>query len=140
MLDFTSRFGRHANRRLRQEKVIWLTTVDEENAPQPRPVWFHWDGETILIFSQKAKAKLRHIPHKAEVSLNFNTDADGGDVLVVFGEAKIWDERPDETRVKSYLRKYRDGIKSLGMTVAEFTESYSVPILVRPQHMLGFVE
>ena len=140
MLDFTSRFGRHASRRLRQEKVIWLTTVDEENAPQPRPVWFHWDGETILIFSQKNKAKLRHIPQTPKVSLNFNTDEDGGDVVVILGEARILDERPDETRVKSYLRKYRDGIKSLDMTVADFTESYSVPILVTPQHMRGFVE
>ena len=140
MLDFTSRFGRHASRRLRQEKVIWLTTVDEENAPQPRPVWFHWDGETILIFSQKNKAKLRHIPQNPKVSLNFNTDEDGGDVVVILGEARILDERPDETRVKSYLRKYRDGIKSLDMTVADFTESYSVPILVTPQHMRGFVE
>ncbi|HZM91753.1 MAG TPA: pyridoxamine 5'-phosphate oxidase family protein, partial [Blastocatellia bacterium] len=47
MLDFSSRFGRHANRRLRQEKIIWLTTVDSKNTPQPRPVWFHWDGQTV---------------------------------------------------------------------------------------------
>jgi PPOX class probable F420-dependent enzyme len=140
MVDFTSQFGRHANRRLRQEKVIWLTTVDEQNAPQPRPVWFHWDGETILIFSQKGKAKLRHIAHNPKVSLNFNTDEDGGDVVVILGEARILDKPPDESRVKSYLRKYREGIKSIDMTVPEFTESYSVPLLVTPEHMRGFVE
>ena len=61
MLDFSTRFGRHVNRRLRQEKIIWLTTVDSNNTPQPRPVWFHWDGETVLIFSERHKAKLRHI-------------------------------------------------------------------------------
>jgi PPOX class probable F420-dependent enzyme len=140
MVDFTSGFGRHANRRLRQEKVIWLTTVDEQNAPQPRPVWFHWDGETILIFSQKGKAKLRHIPHNPKVSLNFNTDEDGGDVVVILGDATILDNPPDESRVKSYLRKYREGIKSLGMTVPEFTESYSLPLIITLQHMRGFVE
>ena len=140
MVDLTGRFGRHANRRLRQEKVIWFITVDEQNAPQPRPVWFHWDGETILIFSQKGKAKLRHIPHNPRISLNFNTAEDGGDVVVILGEAKILDNPPDESRVKSYLRKYRDGIKSLDMTVPDFRESYSVPILVTPQHIRGFVE
>jgi PPOX class probable F420-dependent enzyme len=59
MLNVTSRFGRHVNRRLRQEKIIWLTTVDSHDTPQPRPVWFHWDDKTILIFSEKSKAKLR---------------------------------------------------------------------------------
>ncbi|MBI2997646.1 MAG: pyridoxamine 5'-phosphate oxidase family protein [Deltaproteobacteria bacterium] len=55
MLDFSTRFGWHVNRRLRQEKIIWLTTVDSNNTPQPRPVWFHWDGQTVLIFSEKNK-------------------------------------------------------------------------------------
>ena len=86
MLDFSTRFGRHVNRRLRQEKIIWLTTVDSNNTPQPRPVWFHWDGETVLIFSERHKAKLRHITGNPRVALNFNTDEDGGDVAVLTGD------------------------------------------------------
>jgi hypothetical protein len=38
MLDFESRFGRHAQRRLREDKVIWLITADAQKTPQPRPV------------------------------------------------------------------------------------------------------
>src|SRR5919106_5756809 len=110
MFDLTSRFGRHVNRRLRQEKIIWLTTVDSHDTPQPRPVWFHWDGKTILIFSEKDKAKLRHISHNARVALNFNTDKDGGDVAVVVGDAKILNEPVAPNRVKAYLRKYGKGI------------------------------
>ncbi len=140
MLDFNNRFGRHANRRLRQEKVIWFTTVDSRNTPQPRPVWFHWDGETVLIFSERNKAKLRHIPGNPRVALNFNTDEDGGDVVVLIGEARILDEPPDPNRVKTYLRKYREGIKDLGMTIKEFTDAYAVPILVTPQAMRGFID
>ena len=89
MIDFTSRFGRRVKGRLRREKVIWLTTVDAQNAPQPRPVWFHWDGRTLLIFSENGKAKLRHIARNPAVSLNFNTDQDGGDIAVFFGTARI---------------------------------------------------
>jgi PPOX class probable F420-dependent enzyme len=140
MLDFSTRFGRHVNRRLRQEKIIWLTTVDSNNTPQPRPVWFHWDGETVLIFSERQKAKLRHIAGNPRVALNFNTDEDGGDVVVLIGEAMPLDQPPDPSRVKTYLRKYREGIKDLGMTVQEFSDSYSVPILVTPKSMRGFVE
>ena len=139
MIDFTSRLGRHVKRRLRKEQIIWLTTVDFNDAPQPRPVWFHWD-ETILIFSERGKAKLRHIERNPKVSLNFNTDEDGGDVAVIGGEARIMDAPPASNRVKAYLRKYREGIKSLDMTVAEFSAAYTVPILVTPKALRGFVE
>jgi len=47
---------------------------------------------------------------------------------------------PASNRVKAYLRKYREGIKSLGMTVAEFSAAYTVPILVTPKALRGFVE
>jgi PPOX class probable F420-dependent enzyme len=140
MIDFTSRLGRHVKRRLRRDRVIWLTTVDFNDAPQPRPLWFHWDDETILIFSERGKAKLRHIERNPQVSLNFNTDEDGGDVAVIGGEARIMDAPPASNRVKAYLRKYREGIKSLDMTVAEFTAAYTVPILVTPKALRGFVE
>ena len=140
MLDFHSQFGRHVNRRLREEKIIWLTTVDSENPPQPRPVWFQWDRETVLIFSQQNKAKLRQISRNPRVSLNFNTNEDGGDVAVLIGEGKILDAPPDLSRVKTYLRKYREDIKDLGMSIEEFSHSYSVPILVTLQSMRGFAE
>jgi len=140
MLDFNSRFGRRVNRRLRQESIVWLTTVDAQNTPQPRPVWFHWDGQTVLIFSEQGKAKLRHIARNPRVSLNFNTDKDGGDVAVLIGEARVLDEPPPQVRVESYLKKYTKGIKSLDMTVDEFRAAYSVPILVTPQSMRGLID
>jgi len=140
MLDFSTRFGRHVNRRLRQEKVIWLTTIDSQNTPQPRPVWFHWDGQTILIFSETNKAKLRHLARNRRVALNFNTDEEGGDVAVLLGDALVLDKPPSPNRFKTYIRKYTAGIKDLGMTIAEFTETYTVPILVSPQVMRGFTD
>ena len=140
MINLNSRFGRHVKGRLRREKIIWLTTVDHECRPQPRPVWFHWDGRTALIFSEAGKAKLRHIANNPAVSLNFNSDADGGDVTVLIGTARILQRPPDSRRVKSYLRKYRAGIKDLGMTDKEFAAAYTVPVLVTPQSLRGFIE
>jgi PPOX class probable F420-dependent enzyme len=139
MFDLTTRFGRHVNRRLRQDKIIWLTTIDSHDTPQPRPVWFHWNGKTILIFSEKDTAKLRHIARNPRVALNFNTDDDGGDVSVIVGNAKILGDSPASNRIKTYLRKYSKGIKSLDMTAAEFRGAYTVPILVTPDSMRGFV-
>ncbi len=137
MADFTSPVGRKVKSRLRQESIIWLTTVDSHNAPQPRPVWFHWDGETVLIFSQSAAAKLRHIARNPRVALNFNTDADGGEVGVLIGEARIVQE-PTPNRLKAYLRKYKAGIESLEMTPATFQADYSIAIMVTPQDVRGY--
>jgi PPOX class probable F420-dependent enzyme len=140
MLNLNTRFGRHVNRRLREEQIIWLTTVDGRNTPQPRPVWFHWDGQTVLIFSESLKAKLRHIARNPSVALNFNTDEEGGDVVVLAGEARVLDEQPPPNRIKAYLRKYAEGIKSLNMTADQFKDVYSVPVIVSPESMRGFVE
>lgn len=105
MLDFNTRFGRHVKRRLRQEQVIWLITVDHQNTPQPRPVWFHWDEQTGLIFSEKGKAKLRHIAQNPRVSLNFNTDEEGGDVAVLIGAARILDKPPAQEKGQTLPEK-----------------------------------
>jgi PPOX class probable F420-dependent enzyme len=138
MLDFTSRFGRRVNRRLRLEKIIWLTTTDSHNTPQPRPVWFHWDGRTVLIFSERDAAKVQHITRNPRVALNFNSDEDGDDVGVLIGDARILRRPPSPARVKTYLRKYRQGIKDIGMTVPQLIATFAVPILVTPKAMRGF--
>ena len=137
MIDFASRFGRRVNRRLSSEKIMWLTTVDSRNTPQPRPVWFHWDGQTVMIFSERNTAKLRHIARNPLVALNFNTDDDGDDVGVMTGEAKILGEPPPAARVKAYLRKYQKGVKDIGMTVPQFTAAFAVPILVSLRAIRG---
>lgn len=138
MLDFTSKFGRRLNRRLQRERIIWLTTVDANHTPQPRPVWFHWDGQTVLIFSERNKAKLRHIPRNPRVALHFNTDTDGDNVGVLVGQATLLPEPPPAARIQAYLRKYRQGIKDLDMTVPQFTADFAVPILVTPEAMRGW--
>ena len=43
MIDFTTEFGKRADSRLKEDHIIWLTTVDVLGKPQPRPVWFLWD-------------------------------------------------------------------------------------------------
>ena len=137
MPDFNSKIGRTIKRRLKQEQIIWLTTVDAHETPQPRPVWFHWDGETVLIFSQSAGAKVRHITRNPRVALNFNTDSDGGAVGVLIGEAQILREPVEPKRMKAYLSKYELGIKSLGMTLEAMTQGYPIAICVTPHSIRG---
>ena len=60
-IDFSTEFGSRVAHQLISEEVIWLTTVGPENTPQPRPVWFLWDGTSCLIYSQSKTYKLDHI-------------------------------------------------------------------------------
>jgi PPOX class probable F420-dependent enzyme len=76
-------------RRLREDLAVWLVTVRADGLPQPTPVWFIWDGSTFLTYSQVGKPKLRNIASNPKVALNFNSDADGEDVLMVFGTAAL---------------------------------------------------
>ncbi len=138
MLDFTSPIGQRIQQRLEEEETIWLTTVDASHTPQPRPVWFHWDGETALIFSQSGAAKLRHIARNPRVALNFNTDEDGGDVGVLIGEAHLLQEAPPLARIQAYLKKYAAGIQDIGLTPESMQAEYSAVILVTPTALRGF--
>jgi PPOX class probable F420-dependent enzyme len=138
MLDFNSPLGQVIERRLRQEQIIWLTTIDPRATPQPRPVWFHWDGETALIFSQAEAAKLRHIARNPRVALNFNTDAEGGQVGVLIGEARLLQEPLDPKRLEAYLAKYARGIRDLEMTPESMLSEYRAVLLVTPLALRGF--
>lgn len=137
-IDLSSEFGKRVARRLREEQVIWLTTVAPDGSPQPRPVWFLWDGERLLIYSQKNAYKVTHIVRNPAVALNFNSDAEGGDVVVMPGQAEIAPSYPHGDQVPAYLEKYATGIASLGSTPEQFAEEYSVAILVTPTRLRGF--
>jgi len=137
MIDFDTRFGRRALRKLKHESIVWLTSVDAAGHPQPRPVWFHWNGDDVLIYSQPGAGKVRQIADNPHVALHFNADEFGNDVVVLLGEARRLAEVPAE-RQKAYLRKYRGGILDLDMTPESFLAEYSIPLVVRPTTLRGF--
>jgi PPOX class probable F420-dependent enzyme len=138
VIDTSSDFGQRVARRLADEQVVWLTTVDSTGTPQPVPVWFIWDGQTALIYSHPNQAKIRNIERSGRVSLNFNSDFHGGDVVVLNGTAQIEPSTPAADQCPAYIEKYADGISSINMTPESFAAAYSVPIRVTPAKLRGF--
>ena len=131
-VEFTGDFGRRVLRKLRQEQIIWMTTVDADGRPQPRPVWFHWSGKDILIFSPPKAAKVRQIAKNPHTSLHFNADKAGTDVVVLLGEARRAGRVPSARRA-AYLRKYRRNMKE----PASFQALFSEPIVFRARALRG---
>jgi PPOX class probable F420-dependent enzyme len=126
MLDTTT------EARLREEEIIWLTTVRSDGQPQSVPVWFLWDGETFLIYSQPGRQKLKNIGRNPRVGLHLNSNARGGDVVRVEGTAAVAEDIPPATEVGEYVEKYRESIARIGFEPDSFARTYSVALRVTP--------
>src|SRR6266487_3747162 len=139
MIDFTSNFGLVVKQHLEDESVIWLTTVNSNLTPQPRPVWFIWEEESFLIFSQAQAHKVAHIKKNPKVALHFNTDETGDKHVIVFvGDASIAPSYPPAYEVSEYFDKYKKGIADLDMTPEGFSNEYSIAIRIKPTEIRGW--
>ena len=138
LVDTSTEFGQRAERRLREEWLAWLTTVDAKGQPQPIPVWFLWDGaDSILIYSKPDTPKLRAIERNPRVSLNLDGNGKGGDIVVVLGEAAVSEEDPPAHEVPVYVEKYRPRLEFNNWSPEEFSAMYSVPIRMRLTRVRG---
>jgi PPOX class probable F420-dependent enzyme len=132
MLDTTTEAGARADRRLREEVMAWLTTVRSDGQPQSVPVWFLWDGETFLVYSQPSRQKLKNIGTNPRVGLHLNANAHGGDVVRMEGVAEVMQDLPPANEVGGYLEKYRESIAQIGFDPDGFARAYSVALRVTP--------
>jgi len=131
VLDLDSPAGARADRRLRTEQILWLTTVRADGQPQSSPVWFLWDGETFLVFSQPSAQKLRNLAANPRVAVHLESDGTGDEVLTVDGTAAVDTEVPPSDQLEEYRVKYREGIQAMGSTPAELARDFSVAIRIR---------
>ncbi len=138
MVDTSTDKGKMADERLRSDDIIWLTTVTPAGQPQSVPVWFVWDGETILIYSQPEQAKIRNIEGNPKVALNLNSDERGGHVVRLQGTAEVDRMIGPATNVPTMIEKYDAAIQRIGYTAEQFAEGYSVAIRVTPTKLTAF--
>jgi PPOX class probable F420-dependent enzyme len=132
VIDPGTEKGAMVDARLREELVAWLVTVSADGTPAPTPVWFWWDGETLLVYSQRDKPKLRHIAANPRVAVAMRTDEHGDALVVITGEAAVDESAPPADQVPQYIDKYRGEIARLGSEVAGFSGEYSVAVRIRP--------
>jgi PPOX class probable F420-dependent enzyme len=137
-IDTTTPFGERAARRLRDDRVAWLTTTSADGTPQPVPVWFLWDGaESFLMYSRPGTAKLRNIAERPRVSLHLDGNGEGGDIVVVLGDASVSDDPPAHA-LPGYVAKYAAFIERNSWTPESFASDYSVPLRITATKLRGF--
>ena len=132
VLDLRKRKHAHAAKRLRDELIVWLTTVSRQGRPRSSPVWFWWDGDVFHLFSQPRKPKLRNISANPRVSLHLEGGREGDDIVVFEGRARILRDGGPATSLPGYIKKYQELIAGYGWTPEGLAADYGVPIVVRP--------
>jgi PPOX class probable F420-dependent enzyme len=137
----------HVEQRLRNDPLVWLITVRPDGRPHVVPVWFFWDGDTFLIFSEPNKQKLRNVQQNPNVSLALDgTGTLGLDVVVVEGTAELLNE-PSLSLLKTYpaiAEKYEDLLQlaheedviSKDRDIRALVTDYSQPIRITPTRLL----
>ncbi len=121
----------HTDEHLRDDQVIWLTTVRSDGQPQSIPVWFLWNGETFLIYSRPNQQKLRNIRGNPRVALNLNLGTQGNKILRIEGTADIEASPPIEDTIK-YTEKYRSRLVQIGCNPNNLAHTFLVAIRVTP--------
>jgi PPOX class probable F420-dependent enzyme len=121
-----------AHHRVAHDHVAWLTTVTDSGAPAPNPVWFVQDGDDLVVFSDPTARKVHNIAKRPAVTIHFNSNAEGGDVVIISGQAALTHGKPPSA-LNGYLEKYESTITGpLGMTVEDIDQTYNTEVRIRP--------
>ncbi|HET9615315.1 MAG TPA: pyridoxamine 5'-phosphate oxidase family protein, partial [Candidatus Limnocylindrales bacterium] len=125
-------------RLLDEEPVVWLSTVRPDGTPHLVPIWFSWDGESVLIASKPHARKVANVRANPRVMLALGEPEDDFDVGLLEGEAEILDAPARDALPAGHLRKYRDQMAAIGLSREEFLGTYSLVIRVRPTRFLAW--
>ncbi len=131
MLNLAQPKDAHINQRLHTDKIIWFATVNGDR-PHMVPVWFLWDGTTILIFSKPNTVKVRNIRENSNVMLALETTNEGDDVVLIEGEAVLLDPASVNATLPAYAQKYEQLLQNMGTNAQAMAQEYSLPVRVIP--------
>lgn len=116
--------------RLESDHYGWLTTVAKSGQPVPRLIWFYFDGCDLIVYSMPGAAKVAHIKARPQVSLNLDSDGNGGGIIVVGGTAAVDATDVDCREDAPYWTKYREMSDQFGLT--DSMGSYSTRLRITP--------
>jgi PPOX class probable F420-dependent enzyme len=132
MMDMNDPKQAHVAERLRTNVIGWLTTVRPDGRPHSVPVWFLWDGTSIILFSKPKNQKLVNIRRNPNVLLALDDTKNGEDVIVVEGTAELLDQPDLDAILPGYSAKYNAIMQALGWTPEGILADYSQAIRITP--------
>ena len=118
------------NDRLTAGHYGWLTTMAKSGQPVPKLVWFYFDGSAVSVYSMPDAAKVAHVQRHPRVSLNLDSDGNGGGMVAIGGETTV-DATDVDCRVdEPYWAKYGALADQFGLTDAMANYSTRLKITI----------
>lgn len=122
--------------RLREEPIVWVTTVRPDGRPHVVPTWFWWDGSAFLVFSKPHAVKVANLAAQPAVMLAFGDPAADFDVLLVEGEAAVLAASTAAVLPDALIAKYAAWLGAIGLGRDEYAATYSQPVRITPTRFL----
>ena len=129
-LDSSDLQQAHTAGRLTTDEMLWLATVRPDGRPHIVPVWFLWQGETILVFSKPNNQKIRNLRQNAAVTVSLDNTDRGDDVIILEGTAELIDDPDVTTTLPAFASKYASLLADLRWTAETMSREYSQAIRV----------
>jgi PPOX class probable F420-dependent enzyme len=131
LLDPTRPEDQHIAERLRDDLIVWLTTVRPDGRPHMAAVWFLWEGDTILIFSQPNQ-KVRNLRANPSVALALDDTKTGGDAITIEGQAELLPAGTISPEYQPFAAKYAAKYAEMQWSPADMAQAYSQAIRITP--------
>jgi PPOX class probable F420-dependent enzyme len=126
----------HVEARLHGNLIAWLTTVRADGQPISVPVWFLMrEDETILVYRQPSKQKLRDVELNPKVTLALDVTDLGRDVIRLDGTAQQVTEIPPADENQQYVAKYTERIGAMFGTADRFAALFSTAMVITPSRL-----
>jgi len=135
-MDAVDTAAARIGRLLESEPVVWLSTVRPDGTPHIVPIWFSWDGASLLIASKPHAKKVANLRANPRVMLALGEPDEDFDVGLLEGVAEVLDGTAADLLPGTHLRKYREQMAQIGLSRDEFLATYSLVIRVRPTRFL----
>jgi PPOX class probable F420-dependent enzyme len=125
-----------ADRFLRHESVVWLSTVSPDRRPHLVPTWFWWDGRSVLIATKPDAQKVANLRANPTCMLAIGDAAANFDVALMEARAELTTIPTRRLLDAGLQAQYRDRMPAVALDTDEFESTYSQVIRLTPTRCL----
>lgn len=109
-----------------------IATVNSDGSPQVTPVWVDYDGEHVLVNTERSRRKARNIARDPRVAIEVRDRKNPYQAVEIRGRAELVTDGASE-HIDRLAKKY------MGKDEYPFHEPGEVRVIVRitPEHVAG---
>jgi PPOX class probable F420-dependent enzyme len=137
-LDLSQPKHTQVDERLRGEPTIWFGSVRPDGRPHLVPVWFLWDGMSLLVFCEPHAQKIHNIQANPHVTLALEAAKDGADIVILEGTAGLIPLEDATAQLPAYAAKYNALITAFDRNFDAMLAQYCQPIRVMPTRVIAW--